>query len=456
MVSHALRLIAVAMVTLAGFACSNGSNDNRVQAAAEAEEEVTTVDVEVLHASQDAPPVNVAVGSLAPITDLDYGQAANVTASAGDLTLQVDGILPTSTTTVIGPTDVQVQDGERLTVIAANAVAAIEPIVLIDDQPAVDAAEVRVRVVHAASAAPMVDVYVTDAVTDIATVAPLGTFSFTETLGPVVVAAGEYRIRVTPAGDPMTVAYDSGAIDLAGGSDLVVAAITNVATGASPIELAVLTGEDSLRLVDANATADVRVIHASADAPNVDVIANDDFAAPAVTNLAFPEVTGQLMLAPGSLNVKVVPTGAATPVVIDADLDLQAATAYTVMAIDTLDNIQPLVLVDDPRAIATEARLRVIHASALAGEVDLYVVAPGTAIADVEPNFTAVPLGGETGYVSLDAGDYEVAVTPTGTKDVAIGPALVSLEAGKIYSAAARDEVGAMLPLGLILFDDFQ
>ena len=125
------------------------------------------------------------------------------------------------------------------------------------------------------------------------------------------------------------------------------------------------------------------------------------------------------------------------------------------MAIDELANIQPLVLVDQPRRIATEARLRIIHASALAGEVDLYLVAPGTDITDIEPNFSAVPLGADTGYLSLAEGDYDVIVTPTGDKTPAIGPALVSLEAGKTYSAAARDETGLALPLGLILFDDF-
>jgi len=184
-------------------------------------------------------------------------------------------------------------------------------------------------------------------------------------------------------------------------------------------------------------------------------VANDDFGAPAVAGLAFPEVTGYLELAPGDINVKVVPAGETTPVVIDADLTLEAATSYTVLAINALADIEPRVLVDRIRPIATEAQLRIVHASALAGAVDLYLVAPGTDLESVDPNFTGVVLGGETGYLSLAAGDYDVAVTPTGDKTAAIGPATISLEAGKIYTAAARDEVGGSLPLGLILFDDF-
>ena len=303
----------IAAVSLLVMACSDGSSSRPLPTPDPVE--LTAVNFEVLHASQDAPPVNVAIGSAAA-DGLDYGQSYFVTTTAGSLDVQVDGIIPGGNATVIGPATLDTNDGERITIIAANAVADIEPLILVDEQPAVDPAEVRVRIVHAASIAPMVDVYVTDTTTDITTVAPVGTFSFRDVLGPLTVPAGEYRIRVTPAGDPATVVFDSGAVELPGGGDLVVAAIVNVATGESPIELAVLTGSAALRLVDSSSTADVRVVHASSDAPPVDVVANDNFAAPAVVNLAFTEVTDFLNLAPGDINVKVVPTGTMAPVVI--------------------------------------------------------------------------------------------------------------------------------------------
>jgi len=452
MFKHQFAMVCALMVAGLLAACSDSSSSR--PAPEPPPPPATSVIYEVFHASQDAPEVEISVGANT-ITGVDFGQGAFFDVLEGAVDITVDGLLPSGPATVIGPATVDGTDGQRITVIALNEVTSIEPLILVDDQPVFDAGEVRVRVVHAASTAPMVDVYVTDAVTDISTVAPLGTFAFKETLGPVTVAEGEYRIQVTPAGDPATVVYDSGAVGLAGGSDLVIAAIANVATGSAAIELAVLTGSDILRLVDAGSTANVRVVHASADAPAVDVVANDDFGAPAVAGLAFPEVTGYLELAPGDINVKVVPTGVTTPVVIDADLTLEAATSYTVLAINALADIEPRVLVDRIRPIATEAQLRIVHASALAGAVDLYLVPPGTDLESVDPNFTGVVLGGETGYLSLAAGEYDVAVTPTGDKTPAIGPATISLEAGKIYTAAARDEVGGSLPLGLILFDDF-
>ncbi len=124
-------------------------------------------------------------------------------------------------------------------------------------------------------------------------------------------------------------------------------------------------------------------------------------------------------------------------------------------AVDLLANIQPLVLVDDNRRIATEARVRIVHASPSAGNVDIYVTAPGDGIDAIDPAFADVPFLAETGYVSLAAGSYDVTVTPTGTKTAAIGPATIAVDAGGIYTAAARDEIGSGTPLGLILLDDF-
>ena len=449
-----LQLTLLAALTVVLGACSDSSDGDSGFPAAHTIN-FGTATFEVLHASQDAPPVNVTVSGNPLASNLGYGASDVLDTTAGTVSVAVEGIIPGGNATVIGPADVDSTDGQRITIIAAGPVTSIEPLIFTDDQPEVAATDVRVRVIHAASTAPMVDVYVTDPATDITTVAPFGTFEFRGDLGPEVVPEGTYRIQVTIAGNATAVAFDSGPVTLAGGSDLVVAAIPNVATGGAAVELAVLTGSGSLRLVDVNSTADVRVVHASPDAPAVDVIAADDFAMPAVSNLAFPNVTGYLNLTPGALNVKVVPTGLTTPVVIDADVELAAATAYTVLAVDTLANIQPLVLVDDIRRVATEARVRIIHASPSAGDVDIYVVAPGGSIDGVTPNFSAVPFLADTGYVSLAPGDYDVIVTATGSQTAAIGPATISVAAGGIYTAAARDEVGIGTPLGLILYDDF-
>lgn len=450
MILKKLFSFAAAALLLAG--CSSDSNDLQPTGGTGGS---GSADVAVIHASSDAPDVDVIVNGRAFTSALKFGQVRASTIIPGTLTVQVDGVVPGGNVTVIGPVDLPLGDGEKMTIIAANDVAAIEPIVIQEARVSVAASDVRVRVVHTAPAAPMVDVYVTAPGADLATQAPTGTFSYGDILGPLTIPAGAYQIRVAVAGDPTAVVYDSATVDLAGGSDLTILAIPDTGAASAPISLLVVNGVIATEILDANATAAVRVIHASPDAPNVDAVAGDDFTAPVVTNLGYTEQSGQLDLPPGTINVKVVPTGVEAPVVIDADLALEAGESYRVYATGLLADIAPLVLVDDLRAVATEARLRIIHASPSAGPVDIYLVAPGTDITTVDAALTDVPFSAESGYLSVAPGDYDVVVTPAGSDLPAIGPATVTLSAGGIYTAAARDEFGSGTPLGLILLDDF-
>ncbi len=87
--------------------------------------------------------------------------------------------------------------------------------------------------------------------------------------------------------------------------------------------------------------ARVRVVHASPDAPAVDVWVAGSIV---FENVAFEEVTSFVEVPAGTYNVQVVPSGATEPVVIEADLDLSAATDYTVIATDFLAQITPAIL----------------------------------------------------------------------------------------------------------------
>ena len=60
--------------------------------------------------------------------------------------------------------------------------------------------------------------------------------------------------------------------------------------------------------------ARIRVVHASPDAPAVDVLVNGQVA---FQNVAFSEITDYAGLDAGTYSVQVVPTGATEPVVID-------------------------------------------------------------------------------------------------------------------------------------------
>ena len=120
-----------------------------------------------------------------------------------------------------------------------------------------------------------------------------------------------------------------------------------------------------------------------------------------------------------------------------------------------LENIQPLVFTADNRAVATEAKLRLIHASPTAGLLDIYLVAPGTDINNVEPTLTDVPFLANTDFLSVTPEDYQVIVTAADSKVAAIGPADINLNAAGVYTIIAKDATGGGTPLNVILLDDF-
>ena len=214
-----------------------------------------------------------------------------------------------------------------------------------------------------------------------------------------------------------------------------------------------MNGAGSLEILDVNTPTSLQVIHASPDAPAVDIVVDGGVLVP---GLAFPEATGFVEVPGGIYNVSVTVAGNPGAIAIGpVDLDLIPGTRYSVFAVGELAAIEPLILTDDPRRVATNAKVRIVHASPTAADVDIYVTAVGADINAETPTLENVPFKANTGFLSLPAGDYDVTVTPTGTKTAAIGPATISISDGGIYTAVARDPLPGAAEFGLIVLDDF-
>jgi LPXTG-motif cell wall-anchored protein len=180
--------------------------------------------------------------------------------------------------------------------------------------------------------------------------------------------------------------------------------------------------------------ARVRVVHASPDAPAVDVWVNG---AVAFSNAPFTGITDYAKLEPDTYNVQVTPTGATEPVVIEADLTLDTQTDYTVVAVGTLDEIEPLVLVDNNSAPAAgKAHVRFVHASPDAPAVDIAVANGGPVL------FANVEFKGVGDYLPVDAGTYDLEARLAGTETVALSVPGVALNEGTVYTVYAMGLAG--------------
>ena len=181
------------------------------------------------------------------------------------------------------------------------------------------------------------------------------------------------------------------------------------------------------------ASARVMAIHASPDAPAVDLVVDG---AVAGTGLAYPNNTAYLDLAAGTHNVKVNVAGTSTTV-IDANLPLAGGVNYSVFAVDSVSAISALVLTDDLATPASgKAHVRFVHLSPNAPAVDV-AVASGPVL------FANKSFKDYSAFTPVDAGTYNLEVRLAGTSTVVLPLAGVSLQAGKIYTVFAKGFVGA-------------
>lgn len=84
-------------------------------------------------------------------------------------------------------------------------------------------------------------------------------------------------------------------------------------------------------------------------------------------------------------------------------------------------------------------QIRMINASSLLGNTDVYIVTPGTDISTVNPTFSSVAYQSASSYQTLTAGSYEVEFTIPGSKQVQIDTGGQSFSSGQIRTVVALD-----------------
>ena len=207
-----------------------------------------------------------------------------------------------------------------------------------------------------------------------------------------------------------------------------------LAVGLLLASLAMFTGcgDDASNPMTPAMQARVMAVHASPDAPAVDLLVDNTVAG---SGLAFPDNTGYLTLSAGTHNVKVNVAGTSTTV-INADVTLAAGTNYSVFACDSVSQVNALVLTDDLTSPASgKSHVRFVHLSPNAPAVDV-AVAGGPVI------FPNTAFKGSTAFTPVDAGTYNLEVRLAGTGTVVLSLNGVALQAGKIYTVFARGFVG--------------
>jgi hypothetical protein len=185
--------------------------------------------------------------------------------------------------------------------------------------------------------------------------------------------------------------------------------------------------------IGAEGDACINVVHASPDAPAVDVYLDG---AQALTGLEFGAISGWVAVPAGEHQVQVTPAGEeASAAVIDAMVTVESGAAYHIAATGLVAEIAPQIYQVNLSMLADDtARIRVIHNSPDAPAVDIAVAGGDVLIPGLDfPNASDA--------LDVPAGSYDLEVRPSGTMDVALDLPGVMLDAGMVYDVFAIGHV---------------
>ena len=189
-----------------------------------------------LHASPDAPPVNIRVNGAQALANVDFGQGSGFVNVTESTRVEVEAIIPGGNAVVLDRR-LALDYSTDYTLLAVGEVA--DPIdTLIISNPggrAIAAGNLRAQVVHSAPNAPAVDVYLTAPAlrSPGSTPVNVGALAYGGYTGRAEVPAGELPHPRDGGRQSGTVVYDSGTLALAADADLLIAAIENTGTRCS-------------------------------------------------------------------------------------------------------------------------------------------------------------------------------------------------------------------------------
>ena len=184
-------------------------------------------------------------------------------------------------------------------------------------------------------------------------------------------------------------------------------------------------------------TAQVRIVHFSADAPAVDIAPDGGDAL--ITDLSYPNDTGYVDLPGGDYDLEIRPAGSMGVAFDIPEITLTDGISYSVFAIGSLADGSFTVL---PAVDASVAGVRVGHFSADAPNVDVY--ANGGAILE------NVAFGDLSDYLFVPAGTYTIEVVGAGADPAdgaVIGPVDLTFDGGTLTTVAAANEFANIQPV---------
>ncbi|WP_173918223.1 DUF4397 domain-containing protein [Halobacillus sp. Marseille-Q1614] len=189
-----------------------------------------------------------------------------------------------------------------------------------------------------------------------------------------------------------------------------------------------------------NGEAEVRVLHASPDAPDVDVYVNGQ---PMLEGFSYKQRSNYVTVPAGQYQIDIYPAGQTNQPVLSQMVEVGAGNKYTVAAAGPVSSLQLIAVIDSDSVSSGKAKVRFWHLSPNAPAVDI-------AVKGGEVLFRNVPFGKATRYLSLPPTTTDLEVRVAGTPNVVLTIPDATLNPNQAYTAVALGFVGEQPPLEAI------
>lgn len=406
----------------------------------------------VVHASADAPPVDVWVkgGSAPLVSGIAYGGATTwveVEAGTYDLELRVSPSTAADPAVyATGP--VTLEKGEKLSAIAAGLIGStadankFRVLAVKEEFAPAGSGSAIVRVVHASPDAPTVGIDLHDDDASSPEISNIDRFTDSGAAGFPLTAGESLQIGIAAGGNRVT-AFTTP--PLPEGEQILVIATGLVAERANEVDgfaLLAVGVDGAIGFIKQNPM--VYALHASPDAPAVDLYAGD---AALVSNISFGQLSKPLQVPPGDYTIDFRAAGAdpsGAPAASAKTGALSAGESYLSIATGFLGSSGAdgfrLASYEErfDRTNAEAARARLVHGSPDAPAVDIGILNVENRVNPVL--VSNISFGDASAADGLDTGTGTIplGVTPAGSNDTVVASFHVVATAGlRAFAVAA-------------------
>jgi hypothetical protein len=301
-----------------------------------------------------------------------------------------------------------------------------------------DAGDSKLGVANVSSAGAL-DVYLTDATTDLDDTTPVLS-SVGASLSQLVTDSGTFRLRVTASGDTADVRLDIPNFTL---TDKAVASLILTSTQGGMLANAIFLPQGGQPTKFTNTKARLRGAVGLANGANASIQVGGQ----SVLSAATAGVIGSryTLLDAGSVPVTLTVNGTAVPV---ANVDLTAGADYTLLVWSNANGPQTSLINDDNRLPAggsTLTKLRLLNGMST-------LAAPITLSVDFSPVIEGTLVGQVSDEIEINAGtDRQFDISNTSTAQNVLTRSAITLQGNSVYTFFMTDN-GAT-PLGVLRRD---